>query len=70
VVGVDHGQRVAFDGAGSVSHTPLGGDDRLRVFVDELGMKEEIVRQLPPDTPIPPPPRSRTAQAAAPDRRG
>jgi N-hydroxyarylamine O-acetyltransferase len=70
VVGVDHGQRVAFDGAGGVSHTPLGGDDRLRVFVDELGMKEEIVRQLPPDTPIPPPPRSRTAQAAAPDRRG
>jgi arylamine N-acetyltransferase len=56
VVGVAHGQRVVFDGAGGLSHTPLGEDDRLRVFVDELGMREEIVRQLPPDTPTPPPP--------------
>jgi N-hydroxyarylamine O-acetyltransferase len=65
MVGVAHGQRVAFDGAGGVSHTPLGGDDRLRVFVDELGMKDEIVHRLPLDTPTPPPPGSRTAQAAA-----
>jgi N-hydroxyarylamine O-acetyltransferase len=65
MVGVAHGQRVAFDGAGVVSHTPLGGDDRLRVFIDELGMHEEIVHQLPLDTPTPPPPWSRTAQAAA-----
>jgi arylamine N-acetyltransferase len=70
VVGVVRGQRVAFDGAGGVRHTPLGGDDRLRVLVDELGMKEEIVQQLPPDTPTPPPPWSRTAQAAAADHRG
>jgi arylamine N-acetyltransferase len=70
VMGVAHGQRVAFDGAGGMSHTPLGGDHRLRVFVDELGMQEEIVRRLPPDTPTPPPPGSRTAPAAAPDHRG
>jgi N-hydroxyarylamine O-acetyltransferase len=56
VVGVARGQRVVFDGAGGVSHTPLGEDDRLRVFVDELGMREEIVHRLPPDTPTPPPP--------------
>jgi N-hydroxyarylamine O-acetyltransferase len=65
VVGVARGQRVAFDGAGGVSHTPLGGDDRLRVLIDELGMHEEIVQRLPLDTPTPPPPWSRTAQAAA-----
>jgi hypothetical protein len=53
-----------------VSHTPLGGDDRLRVFIDELGMKEEIVRRLPPDTPTPPPPGTRTALAAAVDQQG
>jgi N-hydroxyarylamine O-acetyltransferase len=70
VVGVAHGQRVAFDSAGGVSHTPMGGDDRLRVFVDELGMREEIVRRLPPDTPTPPPPGFRTTQAAAVDHRG
>jgi N-hydroxyarylamine O-acetyltransferase len=70
VVGVARGQRVAFDSAGGVSHTPLGGDDRLRVFVDELGMHEEIVHRLPLDTPTPPPPWSRTAQAAALDHRG
>jgi hypothetical protein len=60
----------SFDSAGGVSHTPLRGDDRLRVFVDELGMHEEIVRRLPPDTPTPPPSWSRTAQAAAVDHRG
>jgi arylamine N-acetyltransferase len=65
VVGVAHGQRVAFDRAGGVSHIPLGRDGCLRVLVDELGMKEEIVHRLPLDTPTPPPPRARTAQAAA-----
>ena len=54
VVGLARGQRVAFDSAGSVSHTLLGGDDRLRVLIDELGMHEEIVRRLPPDMPTPP----------------
>jgi len=69
VVGVARGQRVAFDNAGGVSHTPLGGDDRLRVLIDELGMHEEIVQRLPLDTPTPPPPWSRTAQVAALDKR-
>ena len=70
MVGVAHGQRVAFDSAGGVSHTPLGGDERVRVLIDELGMKEEIVRRLPPDMPTPPPPGSRTAHAAGLDHQG
>jgi N-hydroxyarylamine O-acetyltransferase len=70
VVGVAQSQRVVLDGAGGVSRTFLGEDNRLRVFVDELGMREEIVRQLPPDTPTPPPPWSRAAQATAVDRQG
>jgi hypothetical protein len=69
VVGIAYGQRVAFDHAGGVSHTALGGDDRLRVLVDELGMHEEIVQRLPLDTPTPPPPWSQTAQAAVLDKR-
>jgi N-hydroxyarylamine O-acetyltransferase len=70
MVGVAHGQRIAFDSVGGVSHTPLEGDDRLRVLIDELGMHEAIVHQLPLDTPTPPPPWSRTAQAAAVDHQG
>jgi N-hydroxyarylamine O-acetyltransferase len=69
VVGIAHGQQVVFDRAGGVSHTPLAGDDRLRVLVDELGMHEVIVQRLPLDTPTPPPPWSRAAQAAAVDTR-
>jgi hypothetical protein len=65
VIGIAQGQRVAFDNAGSVSRTPLAGDDRLRFLVDELGMHEEIVHQLPVDRPTPPPPGSRAAQATA-----
>ncbi|MDR3418382.1 MAG: arylamine N-acetyltransferase [Nevskia sp.] len=55
VVGVARGQRVVFDGA-CVHQTALGADERQRVLIDELGMREEIVQRLPPDTPTPPPP--------------
>jgi N-hydroxyarylamine O-acetyltransferase len=65
VVGATGGQRVALDSTGGVLRQPLTGDDRIRLLVDELGMHEEIVRQLPLDTPTPPPPWSRTAQRAA-----
>lgn len=64
VVGVTGGHRVALDGAGGVQRTPLQGDARLRVLIDELGMQEALVRRLPPDRPTPPPPWSRTAQTA------
>lgn len=65
IVGIAGGQRVAFEPSGAVSQTPLQGDARQRVLIDELGIKEEIVHLLPPDTPTPPPPWSRTAHASA-----
>jgi arylamine N-acetyltransferase len=65
VVGTTGGQRVALNSAGGVVSRRLEGDDRLRLLVDELGMHEEIVHRLPPDTPTPPPPWSRTARRAA-----
>jgi arylamine N-acetyltransferase len=65
VVGTTGGQRVELNSAGGVVRTRLEGDDRLRLLVDELGMQEEIVQQLPPDTPTPPPPWSRTARNAS-----
>ena len=63
VVGTTGGQRVELNSTGGVVHTRLAGDDRIRLLVDELGMREELVRRLPLDTPTPPPPWSRTAQA-------
>jgi arylamine N-acetyltransferase len=65
VVGVARGQGVELNSAGGVIQKRLEGDDRIRLLVDELGMKEEIVRRLPLDTPTPPPPWSRTAQTAS-----
>ena len=64
VVGVAFGERVEFDSSGRVSRRRLEGDERLKVLVDELGMSEQIVHQLPADTPTPPPPGSRAAVGA------
>ena len=65
VMGTAYGQRVELDGAGGVIHNQLEGDGRIRLLVDELRMKEEIVLRLPQDTPTPPPPWSRTAHTAS-----
>jgi arylamine N-acetyltransferase len=65
VVSTTGGQRVELNSGGGVVHRRLEGDDRIRLLVDELGMKEEIVQQLPLDTPTPPPPWSRTARNAS-----
>jgi len=62
IVGVATGQRVAFDASGGVDQRRLGEEARKRVLIDELGISEEVVERLPPDTPTPPPPWSRTAQ--------
>jgi hypothetical protein len=64
-VGSTGGWCIEFTGAGGVVSRRLEGHDRLRLFVDEWGMQEEIVQRLPPDTPPPPPPWSRTARSAS-----
>jgi N-hydroxyarylamine O-acetyltransferase len=63
IVGVGLGQRVEFTASGRVVQRLLEGDDRKRVLVDELGINEEIVDQLPPEIPTPPPPESATARS-------
>jgi N-hydroxyarylamine O-acetyltransferase len=65
VVSTTGGQRVELNGTGGVVRRQLEEDDRIRLLVDELGMKEEIVQRLPLDTPTPPPPWSRTARNAS-----
>jgi hypothetical protein len=65
VVGTTGGRRVELTSAGGVVSRRLEGDDRIRLFVDEWGMQEEIVQRFPPDTPTPPPPWSRTARSAS-----
>lgn len=65
VVGAARGQSFKIESTGSMIQTPLEGDDRIRLLVDTIGMREEIIRRLPPDTPTPPPPWSRTAQNAS-----
>jgi N-hydroxyarylamine O-acetyltransferase len=56
VVGVGFGQRVTLGPTGGVTREPLSDEDRVGLLVDDLGMSEEIARQLPPEQPTPPPP--------------
>ncbi len=63
VVGVAFGKAVSLRSDGSVTEAPVSHDERKRLLIEKIGMSEEIVRQLPEDTPTPPPPWSRTAQS-------
>jgi N-hydroxyarylamine O-acetyltransferase len=64
VVGMGFGQAVTLRADGSVEQRPISRAERDRVLIEEVGLSEEIVAQLPDDTPTPPPPGSRTAQEA------
>jgi hypothetical protein len=48
---------------GTATHARITDAERRRFLVERLGMSEEIVAQLPPDVPTPPPPGSRTAMS-------
>jgi arylamine N-acetyltransferase len=63
VTGLAFGNAVSLESDGSVRQRPVTDAERRRVLIEEVGMSEEIVSQLPADTPTPPPPGSRTAQA-------
>ncbi|MBF7731260.1 arylamine N-acetyltransferase [Pseudomonas sp. N040] len=61
VVGLAFGQAVTLHADGSVSQRPVDDRERRRILVEEVGLSEAIVSQLPPDIPTPPPPGSRSA---------
>ena len=65
LLGTCNGKRVEIDAHGAVHERKVDRDEQKRVLIEELGFAEALVAQLPPDTPTPPPPGSRTAQAAA-----
>jgi hypothetical protein len=62
VIGIALGQMVVLKGNGSVERSPLATAERARFLIEEIGIHEGIVGQLPADVPTPPPPWSRTAQ--------
>jgi len=65
MVGTCIGKRVELDAHGRVLERKVDRDEQKRMLIDELGFAVALVDQLPPDTPTPPPPGSRTAQATA-----
>jgi N-hydroxyarylamine O-acetyltransferase len=64
MLSLSYGERVEQTGDGRILRSALDDDGRRRMLVEELGFSEEIISQLPPDVPTPPPPWSKTAQRA------
>lgn len=62
VTGLAFGKALSLESDGSLSERAVDDAERRRVLIEEVGLSEEIVSQLPEDTPTPPPPGSRTAQ--------
>jgi len=58
------GERIEIDASGGESRAPLGGEERVRFLVDEVGLAESLARRVPEDVPTPPPPGSETARRA------
>ena len=56
VVGTAFGQQISIDSSGVLRHEPIDRLDRDRVLIEQIGLSEEIVGQLPPDRETPPPP--------------
>lgn len=65
VFGVASGHSISILADGSVTRTPLTPSERRRFLVEEVGIAEALVMQLPDDVSTPPPPWSQTAQALA-----
>jgi arylamine N-acetyltransferase len=53
VIGAAFGRRIEFDAAGGISQSELGGKERLRFLIEEIGIDEELAQALPPDVPPP-----------------
>lgn len=56
VVGVGFGHAVKLRKDGGVDRVPISKEERNRVLVEQVGISEEIVAQLPEDVPTPRPP--------------
>ncbi len=65
VEGHAYGKWTTIKNDGTVVTTAPSVDERNHRLVTQLGLSEEIVARLPPDSPTPPPPGSKTA--AVPD---
>ncbi len=55
VVGTCFGSQVTLDSAGRLHRIPIAEADQKRFLVEKMGYSEEIIAQLPPDDPVPPP---------------
>lgn len=63
VTGISFGKAITLSPDGSVKISETDHAERTRVLIEEVGLSEEIVAQLPADVPTPPPPGSKTAAA-------
>lgn len=65
VIGAAFGKAVSLEADGTTRECDIQQSERARLLIEEIGMSEEIVSQLPADVPTPPPPGSKTAKAVA-----
>jgi N-hydroxyarylamine O-acetyltransferase len=63
VIGVASGHSISLLADGSVVRVPLTPAERRRLLIEDVGITEALVMQLPDDVATPPPPWSQTAQA-------
>jgi arylamine N-acetyltransferase len=65
VLGTAFGQRVTLLADGEVRQGALDPAQRAEFLLEQIGLSESIVALLPPDLPMPPPPKSQAASGAA-----
>jgi arylamine N-acetyltransferase len=61
VIGIALGKAIVLPSDGSAQSRPISGAERQQLLIEEIGLSEEIVSQLPADQPTPPPPGSKSA---------
>lgn len=66
VRGIGFGHSVVLRDDGGVDREPVATAERNRVLIEDLGIAEEIVVQIPDDTPTPPPPGKSRNPGASP----
>lgn len=62
VVGVAFGEGIWIGNNGQAMHQAVSVQERNRILIEEVGIKEDLVRHLPDEVPTPPPPGSHTAR--------